>query len=302
MKFESRNKKILIGIISIIFFSFSCSSPSNNQSQSVSSIVIDDLGREIELNEVPKRVISLAPSITEIIYFIGADDKLVARTQACDYPAEVEKLSIVSTYPLDIESIVKLKPDLVFSVDGIVNTDQIKKLEELGVKVFFQKYATIDEINKSINTIGKIMGVEEKALDLVDSLNFELEKVTIQNKNLLEVLNVTWSKPIFIYGKDTPFTSKVEAAGGENAMKEILNSPYPEITREYILKMNPDVIIGNDFEKMDSTFFGYYPELKSISAYKKKQIFEVDDNLMSRPSPRYIESIIELKTILSKCE
>jgi len=130
MKFESTNKKLITGIYSIIFFAFSCSSSSNNENQSVSNVIIDDLGREIELNDVPKRVISLAPSITEIIYFIDTEEKLVARTQACDYPEEVKKLPIVSTYPLDIESIVKLKPDLVFSVDGIVNADQIKKLEE----------------------------------------------------------------------------------------------------------------------------------------------------------------------------
>ena len=286
----------------ILTLFFSCSSPSKNESQSVTTLITDDLDREIEFNKSPTRIVSLAPSITEIIYFLESEHKLIARTQACDSPKEVEKIPIVSTYPLDIESIVKLNPDIVFSVDGIVNANQINKLEELGIKVFFLKYETLNAINKSILTLGKILDVEELASKRVDSLHLEMEKVIIKNKNPLQVLNITWNKPIFVYGKNTPFTGKIEAAGGENAMKEILNSPYPEITREYILNINPDVIVGNNFNKMDSTFFRLYPELKQIKAYQKKQIFDVDDNLMSRPSPRYIESIIELKGILKNCE
>ena len=168
--------------------------------------------------------------------------------------------------------------------------------------MFFTKYKRIDDINRNILKLGEILGAENKSIELVDSLKLEFEKVTEKKERGLKVLNVTWNKPIFVYGKDTPFTSKIDAAGGINAMEEVLHSPYPEITRESVLKMNPDVIVGNDFAKMDTSFFRLYPELKTINAYKKKQIFDVDDNLMSRPSPRYIESILELKDILSKCE
>lgn len=288
-------------IVLVVFLSlFSCSK--NESFKTNSTLVVDDLGRTIELEGIPQRVVSLAPSITELLYFIGADSQIVSRTQACDYPQEALNLPIVSTYPFDIESIIKLNPDLVISVDGIVNADQVTKLNDLGIKVFFQKYETIEDINRSIVTIGSLLGKGKKASLLVDSLNSALNNFRESKDNPLQTLMVTWHKPIFLYGKDTPFTSKVELIGAENAIKEKLNSPYPEVSREYILKLNPDVILGYSFEKMDSTFFTLYPELKHISAYKKKQIFDVDDNLMSRPSPRYIESIIELKEILANCE
>ena len=108
---KSEIRKYIIVLFSLLFFS--CSQE-NIEKENIKIKLVDDLGREIELIKTPKRVISLAPSITEILYFIGEQNKLVARTQACDYPNEVEKLPVVSTYPLDFESIVKFKPDLGF--------------------------------------------------------------------------------------------------------------------------------------------------------------------------------------------
>lgn len=304
MKLKSKilkQKIIIIQLLILCFFISSCESE-NDAIKFEGNLFFDSTGKGFNLDNTPQRVISLAPSITEILFFISADKQVVARTQACDFPEKANKLTVVSTYPLDIESIVKLNPDLVLAVEGIINPDQVNKLEELGVKVFFQKYETIDDINESIITIGSLLGKGEKASLLVDSLSSEMENIKILTKNKLQALMLTWRKPIFVYGNDTPFTDKIELSGAENAMKEILNSPYPEITREYLLKMNPDIILGYPYEVLDTSFFMIYPELKNIKAYTKRQIFDVNDNLMSRPSPRYIESIIELKNILSKCE
>ena len=290
-------------ILGLSIATTSCTNTESQENASIETILVtDDLGRTLEITSTPQRIITLAPSLTEHIYFLGADSLLVARTQACNYPPQVDKLPVISTYPLDIEGIIKLQPDVVFSVDGIVNVQQVKKLEELGINVFFLKYTTIDDIHRSIITLGSILGKGKRASFLVDSLHTALNKIKVETSTPLSVLNITWTKPIFIYGKDTPFTDKIMAAGGKNAIDQVLHSPYPEVTREYILQINPDVIVGYDFEKMDSSFFRLYPELKQINAYQKKQVFDVNDNLMSRPSPRYIESILELKKILMQCE
>ena len=85
-------------------------------------------------------------------------------------------------------------------------------------------------------------------------------------------------------------------------MKEDLASPFPEINTEYILNLNPDYILGGSFAKMDSSLFSIYPELKKLKAYKNRNIFGITEDIMSRPSPRIIESIVELKTILASSE
>lgn len=262
----------------------------------------DDLGRKIALPKKVRKVVSLAPSITEMMFALDGDSILVARTQGCNFPKEVDRLPIVNTYPLDIETIVMLQPDVVLSVDGIINLNQVRKLEELGVSVFFQRYETIADIDSSLLTIGSIIGKEERARFLMDSLHKALKQHRAEDQDPLSVLALTWMDPIFVYGKNTPFSNKIAWAGGTNAMNEIFSSPYPEVSREYVLKLNPDVILGYDFERLDSTFFTMYPELKKVTAYQRKQIFEVNDDLMSRPSPRYVESVMELKNVLSQCE
>lgn len=275
---------------------------SNHETTDVKIMYTDDLGRKIRLPKKVRKVVSLAPSITEMMFALDGDSMLVARTQGCNFPEEVERLPIVNTYPLDIETIVMLQPDVVLSVDGIINLNQVRKLEELGVQVFFQRYETLADIDRSLLTIGTIIGKEVRASFLVDSLHKALKEHTVEEEQPLSVLALTWMDPIFVYGENTPFSDKIALAGGVNAIHELFSSPYPEVSREYLLKLNPDVILGYDFDRLDSTFFTMYPELKKTTAYQRKQIFEVDDDLMSRPSARYVESVIELKNVLSKCE
>jgi iron complex transport system substrate-binding protein len=95
-------------------------------------------------------------------------------------------------------------------------------------------------------------------------------------------------------------SEKILLAGGINAIQDLKNRPFPELSREYILKLNPDVILGGTFQKMDSTFFSKYPELKQITAYQKRQIYPLKDDLATRPSPRIIQSIIEIKEALGR--
>jgi iron complex transport system substrate-binding protein len=102
-----------------------------------------------------------------------------------------------------------------------------------------------------------------------------------------------------VYGQNTLFTDKIRVAGGQNAVTEKFVQPYPALTREYILKLNPDVLIGGSFGKLDSTFFKNYPELKRIRAYQTRRVYGITGNLMERPGPRVVESVRELQRVMS---
>jgi iron complex transport system substrate-binding protein len=263
--------------------------------------VIDDLGRNLKIPRYPKRVMALAPSTTEMLFAVCDESQIIARTQNCDYPAQVKKKPVVNNYPMDYETLVKLKPDLVFTVYGITPPEVAARIQELGIPVYFQTFEKVADIFDRLQDIGRIVHRDAYALFYSDSLQQQLKAITTHGPKQApkpKVLAITWNDPIYVYGRNTIFTDKLRLIGADNAVPEVMAQPYPALTREYILKINPDVIIGGTFGKMDSTFFKQYPELKRVTAYQTRRIYAVTDDLMSRPSPRVVESVRELQSII----
>ncbi|WP_266204472.1 ABC transporter substrate-binding protein [Pontibacter kalidii] len=278
----------------------SCSQQ-EQQVQQEALVLQDDLGRELTLEKKPERVFAFASSLTEMLYAVLDTSTIIARTPTDDYPEAVYRKPLVSNYPVDYEQVLALKPDLIFTVEGITPLEVAERLQQLGVPVYYQKYRTVEDIFTGIEDIGRIMGREHQARELTDSLRQEvaqLQQKHQQEKNPLKVLAITWSDPIYVYGQNTIFTDKLRLLGAENAVKEVFEQPYPALTREYVLKLNPDVLLGGTKEELDERFFNLYPELRRINAYQHNRLYKPDDNLMSRPSPRVVESLRELEGFL----
>ncbi|WP_439879927.1 ABC transporter substrate-binding protein [Pontibacter sp. MBLB2868] len=261
----------------------------------------DDLGREIRLAERPERVFALASSMTEMLYAVLDSSSIIARTPQDNYPAAAMSKPLVSNYPVDYEQVLGLKPDLIFTLEGITPLDVAAKLEELGIPVYYQKYESVEDIFTGLEDIGKIMGREKQARSLTDSLRQEVNAIKKRHATVgqpLQVLAITWKDPIYVYGQNTILTDKLHILGAENAVKEVFDQPYPALTREYILKLNPDVLLGGTREELETGFFNLYPELRKIKAYQHNRIYEPTDDLMSRPGPRVVESLKELEGFL----
>lgn len=262
----------------------------------------DDLGRELTVPAHPRRIMSLAASMTEMLYAVADTATIVARTQVCDYPAAALRKPVINSYPLDIERLVALKPEVVFTTEGVTSLADAQRLQELGIPVYYQRYTKVEDVFRGLNDLGRMLGRQPQARHLTDSLRTELGRLasaTPPHASKPRVLAITWSDPIYVYGQNTLFTDKIALAGGQNAVVEKFAQPYPALTREYILKLNPDIIVGGTFGKMDSTFFRLYPELKRIRAYQTRRIYRVTDDLMSRPSPRVVEGVRELQQVVS---
>jgi len=279
---------------------FSCESRPARQPETTTLTVTDDLGRKVTIPRFPRRIMALAPSETEMIYAVADEKNIVGRTQNCNYPVQVKNKPVVNNYPMDYEKLVLLKPDLVFTVKGLTSAEEAARIQELHIPVYYQKFAKVEDIFRGLTDIGRLLHREDKAKTVVDSLRQALSLLQVHSVAGAkpQVLAITWPDPIYVYGQNTIFTDKLWYIGAENAVKEILAQPYPALTREYILKLNPDVIIGGTFEKMDATFFKLYPELKQVKAYQNKKIFDATDDLMARPSPRIVSSIRELKRFI----
>jgi iron complex transport system substrate-binding protein len=263
----------------------------------------DDLGRPLALPAHPRRIMALAPSMTEMLFAVADTATIVARTQVCDYPAAALRKPMVSSYPLDMEKVVAIHPDVVFTVEGMTSLEDAARLASFGIPVYYQRCNTVEEVFRSLNDLGRILGRQPKARRLTDSLRRELQAVaaaTPPRQTPPRVLAITWQDPIYVYGQNTLFTDKIRLAGGQNAVAEKFAQPYPALTREYILKLNPDVLIGGNFGKLDSTFFLNYPELKRIRAYQQRRVYAITSSLMERPGPRVVESVRELQRLAQK--
>jgi iron complex transport system substrate-binding protein len=263
--------------------------------------VTDDLGRKVTLPVTPRRILALAPSMTEMLFAVADTATIIARTQNCDYPAAAHTKPVVINYPMDYERLLALKPEVVFATEGIISMETSAQIEKLGIPVYYQAYDSVSDILRGLRDLGKLLQQESKAGALADSLQEQLNHLSSQAAALTStpsVLAITWRDPIYVYGRNTLFTDKLRYAGGKNAVQELFAQPYPALSREYILQINPQVVLGGEFAQMEKTFFSLYPELRRIAAYRQKRIFPVNDNLMSRPSPRVVESILELKRAL----
>lgn len=262
----------------------------------------DGLGRQLTVAAHPRRIMALAPSMTEILFAIADTATIIARTQVCDFPRAALRKPIVSSYPLDMERLVALHPDIIFTVEGITSVDDAARLAQFGIPVYFQRYRQVEDVFQGMLTIGRILQREPQARHLTDSLRAELAALAPQASASAarpRVLAITWQDPIYVYGQNTIFTDKIRLAGGQNAVTEAFAQPYPALTREYILKLNPDILLGGSFGKLDSTFFRNYPELKRIRAYQSRQVHAITGDLMERPGPRVVESVRELKKLVA---
>lgn len=243
---------------------------------------------------------ALSSSLTEMLYMICEDDQIIARTQNCDYPARVLSKPVVNNYPIDFEKLLVLKPDMVFAKEGIVSLEEAAKIEEMGIPVYFQSYKNTEDVFEGLVRLGKVLQKEATATRVADSLRQELKKITGRTQHLPKprVLMIISKEKIFVYGKDSYASDMLEKAGGRNAMDSVFQVAFPSITTEYILHLNPDIIIGGEPVDLDGAFFKMYPELEKIDAYKNKKVYTISEVFTSRPGPRVVEGIRILKEII----
>jgi len=241
-------------------------------------LITDDVKRSIEIKNTIKRIISLSPAHTEIIYFLGAQDKLIAVSENCDFPPDTKNKKKAGTFlNPDIETIVKLKPDIVISGGGI-QKKAIKKLEELKIGVIVLYPENINGIIKNMELLCKLLdGNCNKIKEFKSHLKVKNTKKKI--KTYLEL----WGNPEMAIGGSSFINDIVEFAGGENIFKNTI-SEYPKISKEEILKKSPEVIILF-YEPENNNFILKKFKDKIYILQKEKQ------DIFLRPGPRIIEAI-----------
>ncbi|MEG8947838.1 ABC transporter substrate-binding protein [Rosettibacter firmus] len=278
----------------ILFILCSC----NKEEQNNNKIIFkDDIGNTITLNKSPKRIITLAPNLTEIIFDLKLDKYLVGNTLYCNFPEQANKIEKVGDMiNFDFEKIISLKPDLIFiTVEG--NTKEAyNKFNELGLKVFVSNPRNISGIKKTYLDIAKILGAETLAkinISLRDSLIAKISRAA-KNYERKSVMYLVELQPLMLAGKNTFINEYLEICGLENIAKDV-NINYPIFNREEILKRNPDIIIiPDDGIITKQKILELYPEWKNLKAINNNKVIFVNRDLFSRPGPRYADAVKEL--------
>lgn len=263
--------------------------------------MVDDLGRTVILPSHAQRIVSLAPSITETIFAVGAGDAVVGVTDYCNYPDEAKKKQRVGgVVNPSIETIVSLKPDLiVLSMEGNVRED-FKKLTSFGIPVFITNPRNLRGIYTSIEQLGTLTGRKESAGRLVKSLRLRVDSiraiVSVEKKQ--SVMVFVSLQPIIVVGQNTFFAELIELAGGTNVTKKGA-STYPTYSREAVLKTNPDVLIFmSDVLANPADLVTLFPEWTKLKAYRQKKIFRINADIVSRPGPRAVDGLEALHNLI----
>jgi len=261
---------------------------------------VDDLGRRVYLAKPARRVVSLSPSSTEILFAVGLDAEVVGVTTFCDYPPQAKlKPKIGSTIP-NLEVILGLKPDLVLGQD-FIRPDMLAKLEQLRVPVFLMSPKTVEDIFGHINTVGRLVGHEKEGRLVVQGLRDRLTEVgrRLTRAKRVRVFYVVNTDPLISVGSASFIHQMVEVAGGENIAGR-MTMAYPKVSLEEVIRKDPEVIIFpiGTTEGIPEAEQQGWRKWKGVSAVAQNRLYQVKGELVNRPGPRVIEGIEVLAHLL----
>lgn len=269
--------------------------PEVTEPEDTSVTVTDMTGREITLDKPAEKIVALSAADCEIIYALGAGDLVVGRGAYCDYPPEVlEVPSVESGYDTNIEQIIDLGPDVLFMSAMAQTEDQVKQLEDAGIRVVVNDAQTIDQVYTSIGMFGAILGRQAEADKLIDDMKADfadlIEKADGEGKSVyFEVSPLQYG--LWTAGTGTFMNEICEMLGLVNAFADVTG--WGEVSEEQVIERDPDYIVTI------SMYFGEGPtpieEIMSrpgwenVTAVKNGAILNLQNNELSRPTPRLMD-------------
>lgn len=283
------------------FILLGCLGLSAGRASGTNRVLTDQTGRRVSVPEHPQRLISLAPSITETLYALGAGDLLVGDTDYCDYPPEARlKPHVGALLNPNLERIVALKPDLVLGSAEANRRETADQLERLGIPLYGLTAHSLDETLGSLEDLGRVLGREEQARVLVGGLRQRIAAVekSVHGRLRRKVLFVVWYRPLITVGPRTFIADVIHRAGGVS-ITDNPESEWPHLSLEEVLRRNPDVILFPRTESFTQGLeeFARLPGWKGLTAVKEHRLYFISD-AVTHPSPRLVGSLEEIARIL----
>jgi cobalamin transport system substrate-binding protein len=258
--------------------------------------ITDETGRQVRISGKIERIISLAPNLTEIIYAVGAGDRLVGNTTYCDYPEQAKSVQKVGdTLQPNIERILALRPNLIFISTSSQLEAFAKQLNEHSIPVYVSDPHDLEGVFRSIHNLGLLLDRQQQAEELLNQLRKRtavVEKAVFNSKSVRVFYQLS-AEPLYTAGRDAFVTDLIRRAGGLSVTAD-LPEAWPRYSEESAVAARPDAIILPTGGSMGAANSDVAAGLKKAPAVLNGKVIKIDGDLLVRPGPRAIEGLEKL--------
>ncbi len=258
---------------------------------------VDDAGRKIFVADPPTRIVSLAPSVTEMLFAIGAGERVVGVTSFCNYPPEAQaKPKVGGAFP-NLEVVLSLKPTLVLAPRDFIRPDMVAKLDQLKIPLFILETNNIEDVLRHIQTVGRMLGRSEQSDAVAGDLRRRVADVKTRTAGAARprVFYVLNSDPLMTAGPGSFIHQLIELAGGTNVAADAPVA-YPRLSLEEVIRQDPQVILFpvGDEEDIPNEEQQRWLRWPTLSAVKQNRFVRIPSVLLDRPGPRVVDGLEQL--------
>ena len=281
-RLKKKSKILILSFFSLTFLSF-------NAHSAIS--VVDDTGSSVTSNAPVKRIISLAPHTTELLFAAGAGGRIVGAVQYSDYPAEAKAIPRVGdTHNLDIERIIALEPNLIVAWLSGNNPSNLKTLKEFNIPLYISEPHSLETIAKTIEDLGQLTGNRQVANEKSHQYKQTLHtlKMRYSNRTMVNVFYQIWHQPIFTINGDHIINEIMTICGGQNIFAQ-LPTLSTQISLESVLQADPEIIIASGMDKSRPSWLDTWQQWPSLSAVANRHIYFIPPDLIQRHTPRILK-------------
>jgi iron complex transport system substrate-binding protein len=262
--------------------------------------VTDDYGKPVTLEAPARRVVSLAPHLTELMYAAGAGACLVGALQYSDFPPAAKGLPRVgSEASIDLEALVALRPDLVVAWPNAGSARAVERIAALGIPVFRSEPRALDDIARTLETLGRLAGTEAAANAAAAAFRARVARLAATYASLppVRVFYEVWDHPLMTVNGAHVITKVIRLCGGENVMAD-LPALAPEIDRELVLRADPEVIVASGVDGARPAWLDDWKAFPGLAAVRGTNLYAIRPELLQRHTPRLLDGAAELCRIL----
>ncbi|MBC7909432.1 MAG: cobalamin-binding protein [Pyrinomonadaceae bacterium] len=300
---ENRYSRCLIASCALIIcaaFAFSSCGLRNKTNSSTSEVetreVKDETGKSLRVPVRIERVVSLAPNLTEIIYAVGAGNRLVGNTSFCDYPPAAKEVTKVGdTIQPNIERIIALRPQLVLVSTASQLEAFTRQMQEQGIPVYVTDPRDLEAVFRNLQMLGELFGESDRAAQVINELRARVAKVeaTVKDQPPVKVFYQVEREPLYTAGRESFLTDLIRRAGGKSVTAEVPGA-WPTFSDEAALASQPEAIIMPTYGSMKKESLEIAGSLKTSPAAKQGRVYGINGDLLSRPGPRLVDGLEEM--------
>ena len=253
--------------------------------------VIDDNGHKLTIANAAQRIISLSPNTTEILFHIGAGEKIVGADEYSNYPQAANKIVRVNNHAAaNYELILSLKPDLVIAWQSGNGEKIISRIRELNIPVFVVETASLEDIPDLYRRLGQLSGYADQANTQAEKFSQRLNQLrkSFSSKKDIRVFYQIWNEPLMTLNGDHMVTDMIELCGGVNVFSDAA-ALVPYVNIESVVAANPQIIISGGNNKTDLLDSGFWRKWSGISAVKNQHLYAIPSDLLQRHSDRILD-------------